>query len=611
MPVTGATYRKRTKQDILAYLETEMRNEFGEDIDLTDSSAFSTFAEAVSEVDSDELEDAIEEVFDGSYLDSAEGQLLEKRVAILGLDRTGEQHATGTIEFSHEDTVAQTHLVSNGQGVQTDSDDPVEFETTESGNMFLRDDFEDGSLDSAYQNDTGNFSVVDGSAGGDPSPTEGSYMLKSDGTANVEIHKTTETTYIGHTMDFYMYLPSSADAGVEFGHDGTDRYQIHLDDADDEHRIERDTSSGVTILNTSSTTIPTGEWLRIEVAWLPDEDGTIRSRIYSGSSFDTLEDESKTTGESQLTEGGYGFFADTAHNVYWDHSADRAVELNARALEGGTVGNVGANTLTELPTVPSGVNSVTNRYAMGDPARYLTTLSQYTVGRPEEDDDDLRERARVSEGTAKGTVASLIGELRTLDVESLTIYENKTNTDNTGSGGLPEKSFEVVFHGAEDNQTIAETIFDTMGVTSRDYGGAHGTEVTENVEAENGQTWTIHWTNPNELNVDMTLDLVVNDTYVGDDDIRDRIVEYIGGTLTDGTTTLGTDTDEDVYINQLEDAIVGPDDSGVIGVDTSGTSYTPSTTTDSNGLEIIDVGSDETAKTDATDGSITITTTTV
>lgn len=618
MPLSGDQYQKRTKQDILDFLQSEMREEYGEDIDLTESSAFRTFAEAIATVDAEDVEAALKEVHDAGFIESATGDHLDKLLSIIGVSRQPASHATGTVKFDHQGTVSQSHDVPNGLTIQTDSESPTEFETTEIVTMFLRDDFEGGTLDSKYAGDRANFSVVDGSAAGDPSPVQGSNMLKSDGTGDVSIVDNAVSTYVGHTMDFYVYMPSSSIVRCFFGYDSNNSYKVELDDSANEHEILKTASGSTSALTTNTgVTIPTGEWLRIEIAWLPDGDATIRSRIYNDSdgdgNYDDLVDEAKHTGENEIVEGGYGFEAASAHNIYWDWAADRSVLGDARAVESGPEGNVGASTLTVTSTAVSGVNDVFNPHPMGDTSHLLTSLHPFDAGRDEESDEDLRDRARESEGAAgDGTIPAVLAELREIDdVQSVTLYENKTDTDNTGSGGLPPKSFEAVVFGTASDQTIGEALFSVKGMTAHDYGGAHGTAKSHTVKAENEQSFTMDWSEPTELAVDMTLDIVVNDSYIGDEELKDRIVSYIGGVDSNGSEVIGTDVAENVVINQLEDEVVGPDDTGVIGVDTSGTSYTPTTTTDSNGLEVISVGADEVGTTNAQDGSITLTVTTV
>lgn len=606
MPLTGAVYEERSADEILAFLAAEMRAEFGEDIDLTESSAFRTFAEAVAGADSNDIEPALSDVHDAAFLDSAEGENLEKVVAILGLSRRSATHATGTIRFNHGGTSANEYTIQSGTVAQTTTEDPVQFETINPRTLSNFDTFDSGSLDSSYDGSTADYSVVDGSASGDPSPYQGSHMLKGPQTSGSKVFVTEGHAARGSVMDFRTYLDSGAVVANLFGVEAADsHYRTRINDSG-EHAIEIVTPSGVTTLTSNtSVAVPNGEWLRNEIQWDGEEGGRIISRVYDASG--NLIDQLEITGEREIDEGGFGFQSlDGSADKYWDHSGERSVIVDARAQEGGTRGNVGANTINTMPTVPSGVDSITNPFAMGDDSHRLTDTTEFTVGRPEETDEELRERAQISEGeSGKATVPAIIAEISALpNAESVSVYENKTDTDNTGSGGLPPHSFEVVYYGADPNQDIADTLFDVKGATAWDYGGAHGTEVTETVLASNGQEFTMHWSEPTEVSVDMTLDVVVNDEFVGKEDVRDAIVDYVGGLNSSGRRVLGTGSGEDIYVDQIEDIVTGPDETGVIGI--SSYSFTPSVTTDSNGLEVVSIGSNEVAATDATDGSITI-----
>lgn len=610
MPLTGDTYTQRTQDEILAFLEAELRAEYGNDIDLTESSAFRTFAQALSTVDAEELEPALQQVHEAGFLDTAEGENLDKVVAILGITRRAAVHATGTIQFSHGSTVGQNYTVDNGAIVQTDGSDPVQFETTERVELSWFDDFESGALRSAYGGQTGSFGVVDGSASGDPTPTEGNGELRAAASSGDKVFiGGTSATSVGCTIDFRNYLQDSdstpnAAAGNLFGVvDSSNFYRIRLDSGG-EHAIEVATTGGGTqSLASNAFSVPENEWLRNEVTWSPENSGTITSRLYDSSG--TIVDEVSVTGEDTIEEGGFGFEQlGGTENVYWDHSGEQSVLADARSRLGGTVGNIASNTLTVMPSVPTGVQAATNPYPMGDDDHYLTSLLPFDAGQPRESDEELRERASVSEGArGNATVPALIAAATELpEAESVSVYENKTNTDNTGSGGLPPKSFELVYYGNDSGEAIAEMLHSTRAFTSRDHGGAHGTGQNQDVTAINGQTFNYEWSEPTELSIDMTLDVVVNEEFIGEDALRDRIVNYVGGTRADGTNVLGTG--EDVYVDQIEDVVTGPDDTGVIGIGSY--SFTPSVTSDANGLEVVAVGSNEVASTNAEDASITL-----
>lgn len=610
MPVSGGKYIQRDKDDILTFLQAEMRAEYGEDIDFTQSSAFSTFAQAISEVDSDELEPAIQTVHDAAYVDAATDEHLENLVAILGIERRSAVHATGVIEFQSDSTVKQNHDIANGTTVQTDSEQPIEFETSELVTLSLFDNFESGSLGSAYSGDTTSFAVVDGSAASDPTPPEGDFALRSDATNGVKTFKTGEHIKRGATFTFRNYLQDDGTSNATVGgnlfavRDSSLFYRTVLDSGG-RHAIELVDSTGTTTLVSSTAPAPENEWIENEVFWHSQEEGTIVSKIVDSNG--NVVDKIKVTNETTINSGGFGFQSLGGNdNKYFDHAGHDAVQADARAVEGGPEGNIGANTLIVLPSTVSGVDDVTNPHPMGDSDFDLTNMTQFSVGLPRESDSELRERAQVSEGaTSKATIPALIGNLTAIKgMKSVTIFENDTFNDNTGTGGLPEVSFEAVIHGTAKDSDIADTIFETKAATAHDYGGANGTEVTRDVKASNGQVFTMHWSEAAKLDVDMTLDIVVNDSYIGDNPLRDRIVEYIGGVKSDGSSTLGTDTGEDVYVDQVEDVVTGPKDTGVIGI--SSYSFTPATTADANGLEVVAVGSNETAETNGEDASITL-----
>lgn len=604
MPVQGDVYVQRTKEDILAFLQAAMKEEYGEDIDFTESSAFSTFAEAISELDAQELEPAIQDVFEAAYLETATGQNLDNLVSILGIQRRAATSATGTITFSSDTRVTQTHAIPENTTIQTDSEDPISFSLIEGGSLLFIDSFEGGSLDPSYEGDTGSFDVVTSLGGTEPNPTDGTYALQSN--ASGQIIDPDATVKMGYTIQLDMQVHDNGNGSFLFGvQDSSNYYELRADPNINDVVLYRVVGGTRTQLANMGT-LPSIGWEEVTIDWQPENGGTL-DISYGTASL-------SVTGEDVYTEGGIGFQSNTGGDwTAWDFASTTAARLDARCDETGPIGNVAPNTLTVATTALSGVDSITNTYEMGNTNRVLTSLDNFTQGLDEETDEELRERATVSVGArGDGTVDAIIAELTAVEgVKSVKLYENDTDTDNTGTGGLPPVSFEAVVYGSYADSDLAEALFGVVGFTSRSYGGAHGTQITDTVDAENGQQFTMEWSEPTVIDIDMTLDLVVDDTYVGDREIRNRIVAYVGGTDADGAPVLGTEPEEDIYINQIEDAIVGPEDTGVIGVDTSGTSYTPTTTTDSNGLEIIDIGSDEVGEVDATDGSITINTTTV
>jgi len=619
MPIVNGDYEKLSETEIRNALETELRNEFGEDIDLTESSVFTTLATVLATTLNSNQEESLQDVYQSAFLETATGEDLEKVVAIIGLQRRDAVHATGVERFNSDQPVTQDYTIQAGTVVQTDSDNPIEFETVDPVSFkyvtgFESQDFADLSGDTG----SATFNTVD--------PYAGAAALEIGATNGTHVWQDDEPLFEGTEYRLRIKTGSGGVPIATFGvQDANNYYQVALDEPAGEIRIEKVEAGSIseTIDTNAGLTIPTGKYLDLEIDWRID--GQIQVEVRDDDEGSLSEDDatvvgtaggSDSAGDNRWREGFVGYKSgDATATKQYDESSTAATSADIRAVTGGVQGNIGASTLTVAPSPPNGVDNVTNVFPTGNRDFLDLTGDPFTIGRDEESDDALRERAQESvsgggDATHDALVNTLLNDVS--GVTSVTIFENKTETDNTGSGGLPPYSFEAVVFGGADLD-VAEAIFEKKAVTSRDYGGANGSLVTETVTADsNGQTFDIEFSRPTELNVDFSMDLVVDDTYIGDSELSNLIVEYVGGTLSDGTEAVGLGVGEDVRIDQIEDIVVG-DDTGVIGFDTNASvediTTTPSKTTDGNGLEIVDVGANEVAQTDATDGSITITTT--
>lgn len=617
MPIVNGDYEKLSEAEIRAALESEFRTEFGQDIDLTESSVFTTLAQVLATTLNSNQEESLQSVYESAFLETATGEDLEKVVAIIGLQRRDAVHATGVQRFISDTPVTQNYTIQSGTVVQTDSDNPIEFETTDPVTFPYVTGFEDqDTVD--LDGDTGSVSF------NTSDPYEGSAALEIGATSGTHVWHDSEAVQEGDEYRLRVQTGAGGIPTATFGvQDGSNYYQLAIDEPTGELRIEKVESGSVTeTLDTNSAlTIPTGKYLDVEIDWRIN--GDIQVEVRDDDEGALTEEDATVVGtvagndgDDRWRSGLVGYKSgDATATKQFDESTTAATSANIRAVTGGTEGNVGGASLTILPSPPSGVDSTTNVFPTGTTQFDDLSGSPFIIGRNEETDDELRERAQesVSAGgaaTHDALVNALLNDVEA--VNSVTVFENKTDSDNTGTGGLPPHSFEAVVFGGDDAD-VAETIFETKAITARDYGGANGTLVTETVTAEsNNQQFDIDFSRPTKLDVDITTDLVVDSTYIGDDELRNLIVEYIGGVRTDGTEAVGLGVGEDVRIDFIEDIIVG-DDTGVIGFDTNASTgdvtTTPAKTTDSNGLEIVDVGGNEVAQTDAQDGSITINTT--
>ncbi len=291
-----------------------------------------------------------------------------------------------------------------------------------------------------------------------------------------------------------------------------------------------------------------------------------------------------------------------------------ATRSNIIAQEAGNNGNVGADRITEMPNPPAGVTAVTNPFPTGDPNYTLTDGStQLVLGQNREDDESVKER--VLEGGSIGgsaTVRAVRDAIRALDgTPSLTIYVNRTTTDNANGNGLPKLSTELVIHSPSvTDQDVANAIHYITAVTARLTSGHNGTTKTYDIDEEVlNSTRTVEWSEPAEVTLEITVDAVTESGYPGDSVVKDSIARYIGGTLTDGSRIAGLDVSGDVIVDELERRVNSID--GVIGVasvtiDADGDG-TDDTTTRADGLQAYETASNVVATVDAS-SDITVTT---
>lgn len=606
MPVESGEYVKLSEDDIRTALEQELQTEFGQNIDLTDSSVFSTLTEVLGAVLSENQEESIQDVYQSAFIETATGRDLERVVALLGLQRRDAVHATGVQRFSASGKVTQNYVIQRGTTVQTASSTPIQFETTEVTTLELIDDFEGGSLGN-YSGDTGSATIVD------TNPYRGSNALEMDATASAHIYDDNLVFNQGTTLHGHVRPTAGTVPALTFAvqPDASDHYHVAFDETADEVRLER--ISGGTVdstIDTVSVTINAAEYYEAEIDWNITDAIGVTVKDANENDLATL---GGTDGTYQVGFTGFKSL-DAVGTKQFDFYTTSSVSANIRAQEGGVEGNVGANSLTSVPSPPAGVQTVTNLYPTGDPSYEDRNGDQFRVGQNEETDDELRNRALESaSGGGSATHDAIVGNIinGVEEATSVTLFENKTDIDNTGTGGLPPHSFETVVFGGSD-QDVAEAIFEKKAITSRDYSGVNGVSVTETVvSSANDQQRQIEFSRPTPVDIDMSLDLVINKNYIGDDALKNRIVNYIGGTRVGGDSTVGLGVAEDVIIDVIRDIVVGSDDTGVVAFDNSVDSTpieTTPTSTVIDGIEVIDIGPSEVAKTDATDTSITLNT---
>lgn len=123
-------FKTDSADDILDALMADAKEYFGEDLNDDEQAIVRTFYRPIAERMAITQED-IGLVLDSSQIDHAEGEALDLLTALIGIVRDPAEVATGNVTFSREDPASSDYVVQKGKTVQTSSDSPVEFKTTE------------------------------------------------------------------------------------------------------------------------------------------------------------------------------------------------------------------------------------------------------------------------------------------------------------------------------------------------------------------------------------------------------------------------------------------------------------------------------------------------
>jgi hypothetical protein len=273
-----------------------------------------------------------------------------------------------------------------------------------------------------------------------------------------------------------------------------------------------------------------------------------------------------------------------------------SVNATVRAIEGGTSGNVGANTIEAMPSPPTGIGSVTNPNPTGDPSYTDTNGNTLLIGQDREDDEELRNRVLRQDGSP-GSASS--DDITTAISNINSVIDAVAIVNDTGSttDGLDPYSTEVVVQGGTVSEIIA-TLFETTTPIGfrRLQAGNFGTGKTDTVyDPFTESDVTGRFSRPTIRDPSTIVDIVVTDDFVGSNRVVDAIIQYTGGVDTDGDEYVGLPLGEDPYVEELRNAIT--DVEGVRGVtdiilDTNGDGN-DDTTTDANGLRTLDIAKNE------------------
>lgn len=222
------------------------------------------------------------------------------------------------------------------------------------------------------------------------------------------------------------------------------------------------------------------------------------------------------------------------------------------------------------------------------------TLGRTRNGEDAERDQQLRSRyfdALFEPGSS--TLPSVeAAVLNVSNVRDVSIAENTTNS--VDAQGRPAHSFEATVRGGQDVD-IADAILDEKPAGIQSHGG-----VTQQVTDDLNVQRDISFSRPTVVNIDLQVTITATDEFSasGIKAVKDEIITYIGGVLSDNSTEVGLLLGEDVIHSEVLAQIMVPE--GVL--DASVTLRRGNNNFDSDNVSI---SSGELAET--TIGSITVT----
>ena len=186
--VTANGFVLKSYSAILEDLKQWARQEFGDDIDLSDTSPILKILQVVAYQKS-VFWQLLEDAYYAGFIDFATGSSLDFLVALLGIKRKQALKATGTVTFSRSTPATSDILIQAGTRVAT-ADESVVFKTTEAVILQAGQTQVEASIEVIEPGSHGNVAantitkLVDPISGiesvTNPSPTEGGQDAESD-----------------------------------------------------------------------------------------------------------------------------------------------------------------------------------------------------------------------------------------------------------------------------------------------------------------------------------------------------------------------------------------------------------------------------------------------
>jgi len=128
--ITSDGFNRKPREQIVDDMISKAENLFGSSLNKTDKNPLIKFIKILSYPLS-VVWFALEAVYNSAYVDTAEGQSLDYVAKYIGIERQSATKAVGQATFSGDDGTT----VPEGYEIETGGDEPIQFETTESGDI--------------------------------------------------------------------------------------------------------------------------------------------------------------------------------------------------------------------------------------------------------------------------------------------------------------------------------------------------------------------------------------------------------------------------------------------------------------------------------------------
>lgn len=229
--------------------------------------------------------------------------------------------------------------------------------------------------------------------------------------------------------------------------------------------------------------------------------------------------------------------------------------VGVTAVVAGVTGNAPIGAIRFIPVPVSDLNGDLNTVTNSAPA---------TGGAPIETDSSFRERA-IEDQAADRTSSLPAIRNRILEVPGVTSVIGFENNLNIVVDGRPSKSFEMVVRGGND-LAIATAIFNSKAAGMLTF----GTE-TEIVIDNAGDPHSINFSRITQVSISVEITLVTNVNYnpvTAEPEIRQRVLDYIGGVNPDTIESEGVQPAEDIFAWKIAGTLFELDDpDGIPGIE--------------------------------------------